>query len=75
MSQEDFDITGEAFGALLGREGFNFEDPRNRDLALVGDCDEGVQKLAASLGWVDDLQNLIGGSAPQATSTPPKEWL
>jgi len=59
VSQEDFDITGEAFGALLGREGFNFEDPRNRDLALVGDCDGSVEKLASSFGWGDDLQKLI----------------
>ena len=77
VSQEDFDITGEAFGALLGREGFNFEDPRNRDLALVGDCDDGVMKLATSFGWKDELEKLIAGAETVTVTSkaPVKEWL
>jgi len=41
-------------------EGFVFGDgERWRDVALLGDCDDGVHAVAAALGWSDDLEALI----------------
>ena len=41
-------------------EGFVFDEgERWRDVALLGDCDDGVAALAAELGWADDLEALI----------------
>jgi len=70
-SQKDFDKTSPAFGALLGKEGLNFEDSENRDVALLGDCDDQVIKLAETLGWMDDLQKLIDkGDSSSSTRIP-----
>lgn len=43
-------------------EGFMFGLPQNlRDVALIGDCEDGVQQLAELLGWKDDLFKLLNG--------------
>jgi len=39
---------------LLG-SGFDFESELNRDIALLGDCDEGVEKLIKELGWESEF--------------------
>ncbi|EDW24332.1 GL23462 [Drosophila persimilis] len=37
-----------------------YNRPNNtRDVAFLGDCDEGVLELAKNLGWEDELQDLI----------------
>ena len=67
---DDMDITS----LLLNSRGLNFEDKRNRDVALLGDCDEGVLKLAEALGWTEDLikiQDQKNLQAEQPQLTPP----
>jgi NAD-dependent deacetylase sirtuin 2 len=64
-AQDDgFDIS-----SLLSGKGLNFESKQNRDVALLGDCDDGCKKLAEALGWADDLKKL--GDPPKGR----KEWL
>ncbi|KAI8644034.1 DHS-like NAD/FAD-binding domain-containing protein [Parasitella parasitica] len=40
--------------------GFDFEwkSSLNRDVAYLGTCDEGVEKLASLLGWCEDLEKM-----------------
>ena len=69
---DDMDITS----LLLNSRGLNFDDKRNRDVALLGDCDEGVLKLAEALGWTDDLvkiQDQKNQQAEQPQLTPPPQ--
>ena len=41
-------------------EGFVFDDDeRWRDVAVLGDCDDGVKALAAALGWSDEFEAII----------------
>jgi hypothetical protein len=47
------------FKALFGKTGFNFSDERNRDVALIGNCDDGVFTLAKELGWEKDFQAVL----------------
>ncbi|XP_066948348.1 NAD-dependent protein deacetylase sirtuin-2-like isoform X1 [Macrobrachium rosenbergii] len=43
-----------------GGGGLALDSARNtRDVALLGDCDDGCLKLAELLGWKDDLQGLL----------------
>jgi len=46
---------------MLGFDsGFRFGMPSNyRDIAVVGDCQEGVKKLTDLLGWKDELEALV----------------
>ena len=37
---------------------------RPDDLVLLGDCDDGVRKLAVACGWLDDLEKLWEGTKP-----------
>ncbi|XP_014238783.2 NAD-dependent protein deacetylase sirtuin-2 [Trichogramma pretiosum] len=39
--------------------GFDFEDSSNRDVAFIGECDEGCRYLIRQLGWEDELDELI----------------
>jgi len=74
-SQKDFDKTSPAFGALLGKEGLNFEDSQNKDVALLGDCDDQVIRFAECMGWNSDFQKLIrsgGADAGSNASDDPK---
>jgi NAD+-dependent protein deacetylase sirtuin 2 len=45
----------------LSGNGFCFDedDDDTTDVALLKDCDDGVRELAAALGWLDDLEDLI----------------
>lgn len=41
---------------LTSSEGFRIGLPTNyRDIALLGDCQDGILKLAELIGWKDDL--------------------
>lgn len=51
----DFDL---GTAPHLFARGMNFKSDRNRDIAILGDCDDGVTKLANALGWGDDLRQL-----------------
>ncbi|GBP15901.1 NAD-dependent protein deacetylase Sirt2 [Eumeta japonica] len=55
---------GNDFGGIsswfMSGPGLMFDNPKNtRDIAYIGDCDDGCLALAESLGWKDELQNLI----------------
>jgi len=44
----------------LGNNGFRFGMKSNyRDVSFIGDCQEGVWKLAELIGWKSDLEKLI----------------
>ncbi|GLV40123.1 Sirtuin 2 [Carabus blaptoides fortunei] len=47
--------------AMLGMGGgFDFDSPNNtRDVAWLGDCDEGCQLLADKLGWGEELKEMV----------------
>lgn len=47
--------------AFLGMgSGLDFDSEDNsRDVAWLGDCDDGCLKLAAGLGWEEELENLL----------------
>jgi NAD+-dependent protein deacetylase sirtuin 2 len=48
------------FRAMMFGEGLCFDLPGNRrDVALEGDCDDGVLLLAEKLGFAEELQELI----------------
>jgi NAD-dependent histone deacetylase SIR2 len=38
---------------------------RPNDVVLLGDCDAGVRKLAAALGWLEELEALWESSNPK----------
>ncbi|XP_037773267.1 NAD-dependent protein deacetylase sirtuin-2-like [Penaeus monodon] len=45
---------------MFGSAGLALDSPNNiRDVALLGDCDEGCVKMAEYLGWKDDMQALL----------------
>ncbi|XP_017865254.1 PREDICTED: NAD-dependent protein deacetylase Sirt2-like [Drosophila arizonae] len=45
--------------------------PKNtRDVAYLGDCDAGVLALAESLGWADELQQLISNGQQKTEEKP-----
>lgn len=53
-------INKEKCGQSFFSGGFDFDGPNNyRDVALLGTCDDGCQKLAELLGWKDELDRLI----------------
>ncbi|CAG9789075.1 unnamed protein product [Diatraea saccharalis] len=39
--------------------GLQFDEESTRDVALLGDCDDGCQVLADRLGWGDELRALV----------------
>jgi len=50
--------------------GMNFKSERNRDIAVLGDCDDGVKKLVKALGWEDDFNKLCQNKdKPTASAT------
>ena len=45
---------------LLGGGGLELDCPGNyRDVALLGECDQGCRDLARALGWEKQLEDLI----------------
>ena len=58
---------------MMGKgSGFQFDAPsRWRDVECLGNCDDGVRKLAEALGWSSDLDALItAGTAAFKASQP-----
>jgi len=39
-------------------KGMNFKSERNRDIAVLGDCDDGVRKLVKALGWEEEFNKM-----------------
>ncbi|XP_018010932.1 NAD-dependent protein deacetylase Sirt2 isoform X2 [Hyalella azteca] len=61
INRDAVGVTGVAatLQRLMGK-GQAFQPSKNkRDVALIGDCDDGCFTLARQLGWQDDLQRLI----------------
>jgi len=56
---------------LLGMGGgLAFDSPSNtRDVFIQGDCDDGVKKLAALIGWQEDLNALMTSASASTTTT------
>jgi len=51
---------GDRLMALLGMGGgMDFSDKSTRDIAWLGDCDDGCQLMADKLGWGDELRDLV----------------
>lgn len=53
-THSDFD----SGSATFMHKGLEFNSDRNRDVAILGNCDDGVMKIAEALGWKDDLVKL-----------------
>ena len=49
---------------LINNERVGSIGTRPDDVLLLGDCDEGVRKLAAALGWLDELETLWHATKP-----------
>uniref|UniRef100_A0A7S3K0N6 Deacetylase sirtuin-type domain-containing protein n=1 Tax=Aureoumbra lagunensis TaxID=44058 RepID=A0A7S3K0N6_9STRA len=51
----------------LGLGGFDFHDARRnyRDVALLGNCDDQIYRLADALGWRQDLDHLVSHARHQ----------
>lgn len=43
---------------------------RPDDVLLLGDCDEGVRKLAAACGWLDELEDMWEKTKPASEQKP-----
>jgi len=54
-------------GSLFSK-GLNFNSELNRDVAILGDCDDGAMRLAEALGWKEDLLKLQADA--NATANP-----
>lgn len=46
---------------------------RPDDVLLLGECDDGVRKLADALGWREELEALWAQTAPEGAEQPSKE--
>ncbi|KAL6714651.1 Sir2 histone deacetylase Hst2 [Lecanora helva] len=46
---------------------------RTDDVLILGECDVGVRKLAAALGWEEELQALWNGSGPDRQDDNPDQ--
>jgi hypothetical protein len=49
------------------RNGFDFEGRKDRDLALLGECDSGCKQLARLLGWEESLTELMDSALSALT--------
>lgn len=50
---------------LINQEQVGALGSRSDDVLLLGDCDEGVRKLAAACGWLEELEELWRKTAPE----------
>ncbi|KAI9369283.1 DHS-like NAD/FAD-binding domain-containing protein [Aspergillus egyptiacus] len=53
---------------LINRERVGGMGSRPDDVLILGDCDDGVQKLARALGWEEELKNLWEEANPNKKS-------
>ncbi|XP_037819019.1 NAD-dependent protein deacetylase Sirt2 [Lucilia sericata] len=69
---------GNDFGGIsswfMSGPGLMFDNPKNtRDIAYIGDCDDGCLALADALGWKDELQELIKSEHERLDKENPKD--
>ncbi|KAF2147596.1 uncharacterized protein K452DRAFT_293994 [Aplosporella prunicola CBS 121167] len=61
---------------LINQEQVGSLGARGDDVLLLGDCDDGVRKLAEACGWLEELEELWAQTAPKVASElgrePPK---
>ncbi|KAJ6638072.1 NAD-dependent protein deacetylase Sirt2 [Pseudolycoriella hygida] len=63
------EIVGKAPDAYLDYDGLNFDSPTNyRDIALLGDCDDGVKTLISELGLTDEFEKLVNEQSEQLSN-------
>lgn len=58
---------------LINKEQVGSMGTRPDDVLLLGDCDEGVRKLAKACGWEDELENLWKEAGGGTASAPHPE--
>lgn len=58
---------------LINKERVGGIGSRPDDVVLLGDCDEGVRKLAKAVGWDDDLEKLWAGTGAKEAGQLGKE--
>ncbi|XP_065362316.1 NAD-dependent protein deacetylase Sirt2 [Calliphora vicina] len=69
---------GNDFGGMsswfMSGPGLMFDNPKNtRDIAYIGDCDDGCLALAEALGWKDELNELIKSEHERLDKENPKD--
>lgn len=65
-AHSDFDL---GTAPHMFAKGMNFKSERNRDVAVLGDCDAGVQKLIKALGWEEDFKKVCQEKQSSATAS------
>ena len=50
---------------LINKERVGGLGSRADDVVLLGDCDDGIRKLASCLGWLDELEEIWNATAPE----------
>ncbi|MCJ1395851.1 Sir2 histone deacetylase Hst2 [Xylographa bjoerkii] len=50
---------------LINKELVGDLGTREDDVLILGDCDEGVRRLASALGWLDELEALWNATQPE----------
>ena len=53
---------------LINKEIVGGFGSRTDDVVLLGDCDDGVRRLASACGWLDELESLWAKTAPKAAT-------
>jgi len=53
---------------LINQEAVGGLGSRSDDILLLGDCDQGVRKLAKALGWEEELEELWKTTSPKQAS-------
>lgn len=62
-------VSGGVPRVLINLEQVGGLGSRPDDVLLLGDCDAGVRKLAAALGWKEDLEALWEGTSQESPTT------
>jgi NAD+-dependent protein deacetylase SIR2 len=55
---------------LINQEQVGTIGSRSDDVLLLGDCDDGVRRLATSCGWLEELEELWKQTAPTKDAEP-----
>ncbi len=58
---------------LINSEAVGGLGSRSDDVLILGDCDAGVRKLAAALGWLEELEALWAKTQPEKPQEKPDE--
>lgn len=57
---------------LINKERVGGFGSQNDDVLLIGDCDDGVKRLAEACGWLDELEALWAKTAKEGEAAPEK---